>query len=203
MRVKISKEILMTSRQIEIGNRLLEYLAINGQANTDDLYYHLTTQCAFNSLEDLGDIGMTKEHLKRFSLIEPIGRDEYFFGLTRDGINAGKIGISGWFTNQQNSENNKAYSPTDKFSESERSTINDKLDELFNQLQRLETGQQLTYDDIIQEIEELKKLTQILGKKNWKEILKGKLIDWGLGEISDEGFKLLTKTFYDGKFLNE
>ena len=102
--------------------------------------------------------------------------------------------------NEKESSNN--YNPADKFSKEERDSIDVKLDELAHKLERIETGQRLIYDDIVEQIEELRKLALILGKNTWTQTLKGKLVDWGLGELTEKGFDLLTETFKDDKLLN-
>ena len=191
----------MTPRQIEIGNRLLEYLGIRGQDNTDNYYHHLTGVCGFNSLEDIGQIGMVKEHLIRFDLIESIGNGEYFWALTKEGTKASKIGLSNWLTIDENTTTN-SYSPSDKFTAEEIKSINLKLDELLQKIERLEVGERLMYDDITEEIEELKKLVFVMGKKSWTQTLKGQMFDWGLGQLTEKGFSLLTSTFNGDKLLN-
>jgi hypothetical protein len=192
----------MTPRQIEIGSRLLEYLGIRGQDNTDNYYHHLTAVCGFNSLEDIGQIGMVKEHLRRFDLIESIGNGEYFCGLTKEGIKASKLGLGNWLTREESTPSD-SYNPRDKFSADEINSINKKLDELLEKLERLEVGERLIYEDIIEEIDDLKKLSHVIGKKTWTQTLKGKMIDWGLGKLSDQGFTILTSTFNIEKLLNE
>lgn len=87
------------------------------------------------------------------------------------------------------------------FSKAERISVSEKLDDLVKKLERLETGQRLIYDDVIEEIEELKKLLEVLNKKTWGQTLKGKLIDWGLGQLTDKGFSLLTEAFKDDRLL--
>lgn len=191
----------MTPRQIEIGNRLLEHLGITGQDNTDNYYHHLTAVCGFNSLEDIGQIGMVKEHLRRFGLIESIGNGEYFWTLTKEGTNASRIGLSNWLTREESTTNN-SYNPPDKFTTEEIKSINSKLDELLQKIERLEVGERLIYDDITEEIEDLKKLTHLMGKKSWTQTLKGQLVDWGLGQLTEKGFNLLTSTFDGDKLLN-
>lgn len=59
------------------------------------------------------------------------------------------------------------------------SEINEKIDEIFKHLQKLGLGQEIIYE----ELEELKELHSKLNKKNWGQILKGKLIDLGLSQI--------------------
>jgi hypothetical protein len=63
-------------------------------------------------------------------------------------------------------------------------------------------GERLIYDDITEQIDELKKLAHVIGKKTWTQTLKGKMLDWGLGKLSDQGFSLLTSTFDMDKLLD-
>lgn len=191
----------MTPRQIDIGSRLLDYLGVKGQENTDNCYHHLTEECGFNSLEDIPQIGLVREHLRRFGLIESIGNGEYFWAVTKEGIKASKLGLGNWLTKEESTPGS-TYKPRDKFSDDEISSINKKLDELLAKLEKLEVGERLIYDDISEGIDELKKLTQVLGKETWTQTLKGKMVDWGLGKLSDQGFSLLTSSFHVDKLLN-
>ena len=59
------------------------------------------------------------------------------------------------------------------------SEINEKIDEIFKHLQKLGLGQEIIYE----ELEELKELYSKLNKKNWGQVLKGKLIDLGLSQL--------------------
>ena len=96
----------------------------------------------------------------------------------------------------------ESYAPQDLIDPAERETIKTKLDEFSERLKRIEVGQQITYDDLIDEIETLKKLLNILGKKEWTQILKGKLVDAGFGSVADKVFDILIETFKDDKLLN-
>lgn len=59
------------------------------------------------------------------------------------------------------------------------SEIYEKIDEIFKHLQKLGLGQEIIYE----ELEELKELYSKLNKKNWGQVLKGKLIDLGLSQL--------------------
>nr|WP_319571257.1 hypothetical protein [uncultured Draconibacterium sp.] len=59
------------------------------------------------------------------------------------------------------------------------SEINEKIDEIFEHLKKLGLGQEIIYE----ELEELKSLYGKLNKKNWGQILKGKLVDLGLSQV--------------------
>jgi|5_EtaG_2_1085323.scaffolds.fasta_scaffold00315_18 hypothetical protein len=57
--------------------------------------------------------------------------------------------------------------------------IEQKFDELFTKLQKLGFGQQIIFD----ELDELRKLYSTLNKKNWGQLVKGKIVDLGLSQI--------------------
>ncbi|MFM7852324.1 MAG: hypothetical protein ACKO96_10525, partial [Flammeovirgaceae bacterium] len=119
----------------------------------------------------------------------------------KEGTKASKIGLRSWLTREENTTTN-SYSPSDKFTAEDIKSINIKLDELLQKIERLEVGERLIYDDITEEIEDLKKLTHVMGKKNWTQTLKGQMVDWGLGQLTEKGFSLLTSTFNGDKLLN-
>lgn len=57
--------------------------------------------------------------------------------------------------------------------------IEQKFDELFTKLKKLGFGQQIIFD----ELDELRKLYSTLNKKNWGQLVKGKIVDLGLSQI--------------------
>lgn len=57
--------------------------------------------------------------------------------------------------------------------------IKQKIDEVIFELKKLGIGQEFLFE----ELEELKELYKTLNKKNWGQILKGKIIDLGLSQI--------------------
>lgn len=89
----------------------------------------------------------------------------------------------------------------DSFTDEERRSIHARLDDLFRMLERLEGGLQITYDDLTAEIQELKALTKVIGRKTWGEVFKGKMIDWGFGRLSEEGFEYLTDVLRENNLL--
>lgn len=64
----------------------------------------------------------------------------------------------------------------------DKEIINSKIDDLMEKLEKLGFGQEIIYD----ELEELKELYIHLNKKNWGELVKGKIIDLGLQQIINE-----------------
>ena len=68
----------------------------------------------------------------------------------------------------------------------EQTNLNEKLDKVLQEIEILKLGNEIIYDDLKAEIEELKEL-YFLSKKNWKQILYGKVMDMTLsGIISEE-----------------
>lgn len=61
-----------------------------------------------------------------------------------------------------------------------------KLNEILDQMKTVQLGQQITYDDIKTEIEELKEL-YFLNKKNWKQLVFGKLFEFTASGMVGEG----------------
>ena len=94
------------------------------------------------------------------------------------------------------------YNPNDKIDVQEQEIVKEKLDELLERLMKLELGQQVIYDDLADEISDLKDLVGVLGKKDWKQMLKVKLVDAGLGNIIGEVGKAAIQTFSNQNLLN-
>lgn len=60
------------------------------------------------------------------------------------------------------------------------------VDEIINRLAKLELGQQVIYDDLKDDIEEVKELIGKISKKNLRQLIIGKLVDAGLGSLTSE-----------------
>jgi hypothetical protein len=107
-----------------------------------------------------------------------------------------------FFTEQELEEN--GIDNKNLFDSSESFGVNRKVDELIdelknlrNDIERLKTGQQITYDDFIEEFENLKKQTY-LDKKTWRQILMGKLFEMTMsGVISESLSKKIVDIFGD------
>ena len=70
---------------------------------------------------------------------------------------------------------------SDKFSNAEESELHNKLNDILEKLEKQGFGQQIIFD----EIEDLKNHFN-LGKKNWFQLLKGKVVDLTLKKILDK-----------------
>jgi hypothetical protein len=76
-------------------------------------------------------------------------------------------------------EKRKRTQPNYQSISDDKETIDLKLDELFKKLEELGFGQQIIFD----ELEELRDLYSTLDKKNWGELLKGKIVDLGISQV--------------------
>lgn len=107
-----------------------------------------------------------------------------------------------FFTEQELEEN--GIDNKNLFDSSESFGVKRKVDELIdelknlrNDIERLKTGQQITYDDFIEEFENLKEQTY-LDKKTWRQILMGKLFEMTMsGVISESLSKKIIDIFGD------
>ncbi|NQU85782.1 MAG: hypothetical protein HQ541_08485, partial [Mariniphaga sp.] len=71
------------------------------------------------------------------------------------------------------------------FDASEQSEMKQKLDDILYEIAHLKMGQEIIYEDIKTELEELKSLFY-LSKKNWKQLLLGKVIDMTIAGLISE-----------------
>jgi hypothetical protein len=71
--------------------------------------------------------------------------------------------------------------PKDKFTAEEESTLHSKLNDIIDQLEKQGLGQEIIYE----EIESLKNHFN-LGKKNWFQLLKGKVVDLTIQKALDK-----------------
>lgn len=67
----------------------------------------------------------------------------------------------------------------------ERSEINESLNQIIADLDKLKLGQQITYDDLFVEFEELKEM-YFLNKKNWRQLVIGRLSEMVASGIVSE-----------------
>lgn len=84
-----------------------------------------------------------------------------------------------------------------KVKKKQESKINDKIDLVLSQLDKLGYGQQI----IFEEIEELRGLSKKLNKKTWSQVIKGKVVDLALSElISKDVATFIYESLVDDKF---
>ncbi|MDY8137575.1 hypothetical protein [Aquimarina sp. 2201CG5-10] len=91
-------------------------------------------------------------------------------------------------------EKRKATKPDYESISDDIEIIDKKLNEIYDELEKLGFGQQIIY----QELEELRDLFPTLNKKNWGQLFKGKIIDLGLSQlISMDVMKIIFKHVTD------
>ncbi|MES2458893.1 MAG: hypothetical protein V4594_25305 [Bacteroidota bacterium] len=73
----------------------------------------------------------------------------------------------------------------DQFTKEEKVVADNKLDKILEELEKVKLGQQLTYDDILAELEELREF-YILGKKKWYQLFLGKTAEMVIGGVISE-----------------
>ncbi len=106
------------------------------------------------------------------------------------------VELLNWYISESRSRK-----PYDYFSKEEVNELSDKIDDLKHDIQ---LGQNVLYEVLSEELEELKRSSKNLNKKNWKEQVKGKLVDLVLNKIiTTETFKLIYRVLTDEdlKFL--
>jgi len=94
------------------------------------------------------------------------------------------------------------YQPKDLYNESERSEIIEKLELLLVRIQRLEMGHEIIYDNFDKEFNDLKAMLNFLDKKDWRQMLYGKLVDAGLGVLATEVYSAISEVFKESKLIS-
>ncbi|UGU15426.1 hypothetical protein LS482_17300 [Sinomicrobium kalidii] len=170
------------------ADRFFNRLYRNGKVNNlENLKDHITTKLYdFNRDRDKLDflkiirqksVEDKEEHMKNCS---GCGYDE-----ERD------IGI--FAIDQEIDKINRFYSyqpkTEDEFSVEQESELHNKLNDILEKLEKQGFGQQIIFD----EIEDLKNHFN-LGKKNWFQLLKGKVVDLTLKKVLD---KTIVQEIYD------
>ncbi len=93
--------------------------------------------------------------------------------------------------------------PSTEFSINEKTSVNESLENILVDLNRIKLGQEITYDDLMQELNELKEF-YFLNKKHWSQLLIGRLSEMvASGVISETISKDIVETIsknYGGLF---
>jgi hypothetical protein len=71
------------------------------------------------------------------------------------------------------------------FSEMDQQRANVFIDEIREEIEKLKTGQEIIWTDVMNELEEMKKMF-FLNKKNWRQLLTGKLVEMVASGIISE-----------------
>jgi hypothetical protein len=75
--------------------------------------------------------------------------------------------------------------PAQDFTLTEKIGINESVEKIIEDLSKLQLGQQITYDDLMNELNELKDF-YFLNKKHWSQLLIGRLSEMVAGGIISE-----------------
>lgn len=73
----------------------------------------------------------------------------------------------------------------DTFTPDEKKIAEDKLDKILKEIEELKLGNQIIYDDLLKEINDLKGV-YFLGKKKWYQLLAGKFVDMTVSGVVSE-----------------
>lgn len=177
------KEIDIEARMNFETDEILELLLEKLYELYDDYYHSVLSILEGNGIQ-------LKRHGEERELAKTL-EDHGYVKLThaRD-INA-QLTIEGKrYVEQKRKIHTTDYS---KISQTEEE-LNNKIDDIILGLKKLGYGQEILFD----ELEELKNLYPKLNKKNWGQVLKGKLIDLGLAQIlSPETMNTIFKELTD------
>ncbi|MGL1888301.1 MAG: hypothetical protein OCD76_17430 [Reichenbachiella sp.] len=88
----------------------------------------------------------------------------------------------------------------DHFTFDEQYDQDSKLDEILEEVQKLRKGQEIIYDDLFEEMAELKKM-YFLKKKNWNQLFLGKLTELTINGLNQEVTNRIMNSIKDTKFL--
>ena len=134
----------------------------------DDSYHPVSSILSGNGIE-------LKRHDEERQLAKTLENYGYVNLMNARYVNA-QLTIEG----KRYIENNLRKSVTDyeKIDKSQ-DELNQKIDEIIETLNKQNLGQEILFD----ELQELKDLYSKLNKKNWGQVLKGKLIDLGLAQV--------------------
>lgn len=173
------------------------------------------------AIEFIDDLYNAGDHNRMEDLKSRIDNKLYYFNRDRDKLDFLKILRSGSIEEQKNHEEtcretncgfsrareygvflidqeidsiNEYYNfepkPKDKFSSDEESLLHVKLNDILDRLEKQGYGQEVLFE----EIESLKNHFN-LGKRNWFQLLKGKLIDLTIEKVLEE---TVVKEIYNG-----
>jgi hypothetical protein len=109
-----------------------------------------------------------------------------------------------FFLQEEIEELESLLEPSD-FSRDSKTTTNETLQKLIEEINKLKLGQQIIYDDFSEEFEELKSF-YYLNRKNWAQLLAGKITTIVAGGIVNETVSKdlieLIETYYQNLILN-
>jgi hypothetical protein len=151
----------------------------------DDHYYSISMILAGNGI-------VQKKHGEDRELIKLLENNGYVNVMHLRDASA-QLTISGkLFVEEKRKVYKENYDDINKSS----AEINERVDAIIEKLTNLGYGQEI----IFEEIQELKELYTTLNKKNWGQIVKGKIVDLALAKlIENETLEYIYKTLTDHK----
>lgn len=88
----------------------------------------------------------------------------------------------------------------DHFTFDEQFERDQKIDTILEEIEKLRKGQEIIYDDLYEEIKELKSM-YFLKKKNWSQLFLGKLTDLTINGLNQELANRILKSLNESKLL--
>lgn len=154
------------------------------------------------NLHDIEDLVDTSGYTEAYQIGKAL-QDEGLINavISKDSVDVQITAYGIEFLEEAEEHDELEYAPQDRFNENEIEVMKTKIDELTERIRAMEVGQQITYDDVMVEFQEMKALLTVLGKKNWIEILKGKMADAGLGTLTGKMADILIETTKQSNLL--
>ncbi len=162
------KEIDLEERKAFSTDEILELLLEKLYQLYDDYYHSVSVILSGNgiSLSRHGEERELAKTLEDYGYVKLIHTKDVSAQLTIEGKR---------FVEKNLTKQTTDYSKIDK----SQDELNQKIDEIIETLNKQNLGQEILFE----ELQELKELYSKLSKKNWGQILKGKLIDLGLAQV--------------------
>lgn len=183
--IKKPEIISLSDRSSFTTEEILELLLDKLFDLYDDNHYPITTILEGNGIiaKRHGEDRELAKMLENYGYVDLMHHEETSAQLTT----RGKMYVEG---------KRKTYKENYEDINSSKEDINNRVDEIIESLTKLGYGQQV----IFEEIQELKELYTTLNKKNWGQIVKGKLIDLSLAKlIENDTLKYIYETLTDHK----
>ena len=123
------------------------------------------------------------DHVKENSLKKRSKTGDYYYDAETVGLFAKDVTMH--YLSPENDPKKKSSSHAD-YTSTESNEILNGIDEIIDRLSKLELGQQIIYDDLKDDLEEVKELVGKTSEKNLRQLILGKLVDAGLGSLTGE-----------------
>ncbi|WP_157578716.1 hypothetical protein [Pontibacter roseus] len=99
------------------------------------------------------------------------------------------------FLDENNFFTGSSYLPQDRIKPLQREVLGNKLDELCQRLRESSLGKVISDATLDREMAELRSLLNLLGRRSWVQILKGKVYELATGKLSQEEINHLLQDF--------